>query len=88
MKTKAELLLKVMESLKLTPVEEKARIPVKDLPLKPVKCLSCGKFIDYTEPSNVVFLCPVCKEGIIIRCKKCRRLGRTVKCPVCGTEFP
>ena len=88
MRVKSELILRLLSEQKLLPIEKKARESVKDLPINPVRCGSCNRFIDYTEEGNVVFLCPVCKESIIVRCRKCRQLGRRVKCPTCGTEFP
>ncbi|MCR8432815.1 MAG: zinc finger domain-containing protein [Crenarchaeota archaeon] len=85
---RSKLILKLISEEKLKPVEESSRSSIKDLPLKPIRCTSCNKFIDYTEEGNVIFLCPVCRESIIVRCKKCRRIGRRVKCPTCGTEYP
>lgn len=88
MKQRAELIQEILKKQKLTPVEETSRKSIKDIPLRTVKCLACGRFIDYTEPANIIFRCPVCKEGVITRCKKCRRIGRVAECPVCGAEYP
>lgn len=82
------LIMEILEKQKLMPIEEISRKSIKDIPLRAVRCLACGRFIDYTEPANIVFRCPVCKEGIIVRCKKCRKIGRVAKCPICGAEYP
>ena len=88
MRLRYQLIMELLEKQKLLPIEELPRKTIKDLPLESVKCLSCGKFIDYTEQGNIIFRCPNCKEGIIVRCRKCRRIGRVAICPVCGAEYP
>ena len=88
LKQRHQLIMEILEKQKLLPIEEINRQTVKDLPLNAIKCLSCGRFINFTERGNIIFRCPNCGEGIIIRCRKCRRIGRTAKCPVCGAEYP
>ncbi len=88
MRQRYELIKEILEKQKLEPIEEISRKTIKDLPLESIRCLACGRFIDYTDYGNILFRCPNCKEGIIVRCRKCRRLGRTAKCPVCGSEYP
>jgi predicted RNA-binding Zn-ribbon protein involved in translation (DUF1610 family) len=52
-----------------------------------VTCTSCGKPIQPgTEATK--FLCPNCGEIQIKRCGKCRKFGRTYKCPKCGFIGP
>lgn len=52
------------------------------------RCTSCNKVIHPRDTSVIAFVCPNCGQGIIIRCAKCRVLGKTAKCPVCGYEYP
>ncbi|MFA5406182.1 MAG: zinc finger domain-containing protein [Candidatus Nanoarchaeia archaeon] len=46
-------------------------------------CVSCGKDVS-TINNSVVFDCPKCGKGKIVRCGKCRRLGISYSCVECG----
>ncbi|MEM0313066.1 MAG: zinc finger domain-containing protein [Candidatus Bathyarchaeia archaeon] len=50
-------------------------------------CTSCNKPI---PPGAGVtkFQCPSCGEITIRRCVKCRKFGRSYKCPKCGFTGP
>ena len=50
-------------------------------------CSSCGENVVGQE-SFVKFLCPFCGEGIIIRCRKCKKLSNSYKCSICNFEGP
>ena len=52
------------------------------------RCNSCNKVIHPRDISTIAFICANCGKGIIIRCSKCRKIGNTAKCPVCGYEYP
>ncbi|MEM1565579.1 MAG: zinc finger domain-containing protein [Candidatus Bathyarchaeia archaeon] len=52
-----------------------------------VTCTSCGKPIPPGAEATK-FLCPNCGEILIRRCKKCRKFGRSYKCPKCGFTGP
>ncbi len=52
------------------------------------RCTSCNKVMHPRSTSTIAFICPNCGQGIIIRCKKCRVMGKVTKCPVCGYEYP
>jgi len=52
------------------------------------RCTSCNRVVHPRDNSVMAFICPNCGKGIIIRCSKCRRIGNTAKCPVCGYEYP
>ncbi|MFQ6094958.1 MAG: zinc finger domain-containing protein [Candidatus Bathyarchaeia archaeon] len=50
-------------------------------------CTSCHKMIaPGTEATK--FLCPNCGEMTIWRCSKCRKFGRSYRCPNCGFTGP
>lgn len=51
------------------------------------KCLSCKRELTNNEGS-VIFKCPKCGEGTIMRCKNCREIVAKYKCPQCGFEGP
>jgi predicted RNA-binding Zn-ribbon protein involved in translation (DUF1610 family) len=50
-------------------------------------CSSCGTNVAGQE-DFVKFNCPFCGEGIIIRCKKCKKMSNPYKCNVCNFEGP
>lgn len=50
-------------------------------------CSSCGTNVAGQE-DFVKFKCPNCGEGIIIRCRKCKKLSNTYKCVICNFEGP
>jgi len=50
-------------------------------------CSSCGTNV-VGQDEFVVFKCPDCGEGTIIRCRKCKKLSRPYKCKVCNFEGP
>ncbi len=52
------------------------------------RCSSCNKVVHPRDISVVVFQCPNCGKGIIIRCSKCRQMANIAKCSVCGYEYP
>ncbi|MGB9959195.1 MAG: zinc finger domain-containing protein [Candidatus Bathyarchaeales archaeon] len=52
-----------------------------------VTCTNCGKPIPPGAEATK-FLCPNCGEIMIRRCAKCRKFGRTYKCPKCGFTGP
>jgi len=51
------------------------------------KCSWCNRIIVPKE-NFVKFPCPNCGGVIIVRCSKCRELGRPYKCPKCGFQGP
>ena len=48
-------------------------------------CTTCS--VSLVEDGSVRFPCPYCGEEIG-RCKSCRVLGNTYKCPKCGFVGP
>jgi len=50
-------------------------------------CTSCGRTIIPLE-YYVRFPCPNCGQITIVRCEKCRKFGRSYKCPKCGFQGP
>ena len=52
-----------------------------------VTCTSCGKPIPPGTESTK-FMCPSCGDIQIKRDGKCRKFGRTYKCPKCGFIGP
>jgi len=54
---------------------------------KKLKCLSCRKELANDEGS-VIFTCPNCNQGELVRCGQCRKLGTKWRCPKCEYEGP
>ena len=54
---------------------------------KNLLCSSCKRGITNVVGS-VIFKCPSCDKAEIIRCKNCREIVATYKCPQCGFEGP
>lgn len=50
-------------------------------------CTSCNRPIPPGTDATK-FPCPNCGEIIIWRCAKCRKFGRTYRCPSCGFVGP
>ena len=50
-------------------------------------CTSCNRNVKPYE-RGVRFLCPNCGKAEIWRCERCRKMGNTYVCPVCGFEGP
>ena len=50
-------------------------------------CSTCGTNVVGQE-DFVIFKCPFCGEGTIIRCKKCKKQANPYKCSVCNFEGP
>ena len=52
-----------------------------------MKCTSCGTDVRARE-NFVVFPCPKCGEAMIVRCERCKAIGRKYVCPKCGFVGP
>lgn len=50
-------------------------------------CSSCGTNVVGQE-DFVKFNCPSCGEGVIIRCRVCKKLSNSYKCAACNFEGP
>ena len=52
-----------------------------------VKCINTGKDISVTK-NNVIFKCPDCGKGTIVRSGFARQQSLEYTCPVCGFVGP
>lgn len=52
------------------------------------ECSGCGQKAPPDDPGVVIFLCPNCGKGLIVRCSSCRKRAQVIKCPVCGFRYP
>ncbi|MBN2458606.1 DUF1610 domain-containing protein [Candidatus Woesearchaeota archaeon] len=50
-------------------------------------CVSCKKQIS-NDNGSVIFKCPKCGKGLIVRCKDCRQIAAKYTCPECGFVGP
>jgi Zn-ribbon RNA-binding protein len=50
-------------------------------------CTSCGTNVAGQE-DFVKFNCPSCGEGVVIRCRKCKKHSNKYKCIICNFEGP
>ncbi len=60
---------------------------VLDETASPPVCSSCHRIIPPHE-HGTAFPCPNCGQVIIVRCRKCRKLGVPYVCPNCGFRGP
>lgn len=54
---------------------------------KEIECTSCKTKLTNLKGS-VMFKCPNCGKGEIIRCLHCRKIAAKYKCSLCNFEGP